>query len=257
METIKNIVAKLEANHEKTKQVKLLQDLNLLFLHDYMLEIDEGLVLYPIEVEAYYYHEKNFPDTCVHKYKWQQNRYGQLYFHRAGMKDDAAFLYDGGGIDLCLSYSDSFYLGILIRAAWVNDEEKPICTPGVLTRKVVRHICQDESIEKVGAKEAAIIRVLEEKNTIFKLATNDNRDKGSIVFNSTRFGISATNHPEYAQYRLRSLIELNVPEHPFKAKEKVVLDHMLDNKIEATADNVRMLLGSNSNSILEQLKAHS
>lgn len=254
MEKIKNIVEKLEASRDKAEQVKLLQNLNLLFMHDYMLEINESLILYPIEVEAYYYHEKNFPDTCVHKYKLQQNRYGQLYFHRAGMKDNASFLYDGGGIDLCLSYSKDFYLGILIRAAWINNEETPICTPGVLTRKIVKSICKDESIKKIGEKEAIIIRALEEKNNILKPATNDKRDKESIVFNSTRFGISATNHPEYAEYRLRSLIELSAAKHPFKAKEKVVLDYMLDKKIEATADNVKKYLGYKSNSILERLK---
>lgn len=255
MDAIKSLVEKIRINSDKEQQVKLLQELNELFLSEYMLEINKDLVLYPIEVEAYYYHENNFPDTCVHKYQWQQNRYGKLYFHRAGNKTDASFLFDGGGIDVCLSYSDEFYLGILIRGAWINDEDKPICTPGVLTRRVVRHICKDDTVEKVTEKEAVMIRALETRDDILKPTISDNRDKESILYNSTRFGISATNHPEYALYKLRSLIELNAPNHPFKAKEKVVLDYMIDNKIEPTAENVRKLLGSNSNKILEQLNA--
>lgn len=237
MNTIKELIKKLVINIDKVEQIKLLQDLNLLLLHNYMLKIENDLILYPIELEAYYFHENNFPNTCVHKYKWQQNRYGKLYFHRAGKKDDAAFLYDSGGFDICLSYSNEFYLGILIRAAWINNEESPICTPGVLTRKIIRHICKDEAIKKIGKEEATIIRALEEKDNILQLAKADKRDKKSIVFNSTRFGISSTNHPEYSHYPIRSLIELNNPKHPYKDKEKVVLDYIIYNKIKPTLEN--------------------
>lgn len=257
MDAIKSLVEKIRISSDKESQIKILQEINKLFLTQYMLKIDDDFVLYPIEVEAYYYQENNFPDTCVHKYQWQQNRFGKLYFHRAGNKVDASFLYDGGGIDVCLSDSDDFWLGILIRGAWINQEETPVCTPGVLTRRVVFHICDDNSIVKIADKEIVVVEKLEENNQIVQLATNDKRNKDSILFQSTRFGISPDNHPEYALYKLRSLIELSEPNHSFKAKEKVVLDYMRDNKIEPIADNVRKILGSNSNSILEKLKSEN
>ena len=252
MNNLEIVIEKLKNTTDKESQIKILQEINTLFLTQYMLQIDENFVLYPIEVEAYYYQENNFPDTCVHKYQWQQNRFGKLYFHRAGKNTDASFLYDGGGIDVCLSNSDDIFLGILIRGAWINDEETPVCTPGILTRRVVFHICDDNSIAKITDRERTVIQQLEDNNQIVQSASNDKRKKDTILFHSTRFGISSDNHPEYALYKLRSLIELS---EPFKAKEKVVLDYMKDNNIEPIADNVRKILGSNSNSILEKLKS--
>ncbi len=240
---------------EKDEQVKLLQAINKCFLSEYMLEIDKKIKLYPIEVEAYYYQESNFPDTCVHKYQWQKKRFGQLYFHRAGNKNDASFLFDGGGIDVCLSDSDDFFLGFLIRSAWINSEEIPVCGPGLLTRRVVKHICNDESIKKITDKEANTIRKLEENSQIIKLVYDDRRNKESYLMHSTRFGINPDNHPEYALYKLRSLIELNAPDHSFRAKEKVVLDYMIDNNIDPTPNNIRKILGSNSNWIIKQMQS--
>ncbi|TFD97327.1 hypothetical protein E2605_06570 [Dysgonomonas capnocytophagoides] len=255
MNNLEIVIERLKSTSDKKTQIKILQEINMLLLTQYMLKIDDNFVLYPIEVEAYYYQENNFPDTCAHKYQWQQNRYGQLYFHRAGNKADASFLYDGGGIDVCLSNSDDFFLGILIRGAWINQEETPICTPGILTRRVVYHICDNNSVLKITDKERTIIQKLEENNQIVQLASNDRRNKDSILFQSTRFGINPNNHPEYALYKLRSLIELNEPNHPFRAKEKVVLDHMRDNNIAPIPDNIRKILGSNSNWIIEQMKS--
>ncbi len=255
MNNIEIAINKLKKTSDKELQIKILQEINTLFLTQYMLKIDDNFVLYPIEVEAYYYQENNFPDSCVHKYQWQQNRFGKLYFHRAGNKTDASFLYDGGGIDVCLSNSDDFFLGILIRGAWVNQEETPVCTPGLLTRRIVFHICDDNSIVKITGRERTVIQKLEDNDQIVQLATNDRRNKDSILFHSTRYGISSNNHPEYALYKLRSLIELNEPNHSFRAKEKIVIDYMIDKSIEPTPDNIRKILGSNSNWIIEQMKS--
>ena len=254
MNHITNVIEKLTTVTDKKQQESLLQEINKLVLTEYMIEIDHDLVIYPIEVEAYYYHQNNFPDTCVHKFELQKNRYGKLYFHRASNKEDAAFLFDMGGIDVCLSNSGDFYFGLLIRGAWINQENEPICTPGVLTRKVVQDICKDNTLEKISEKEAIIIRQYEAKDSIIKPAHSDPRDKDSILFHSTRFGIDPQNHPEYAPYKLRSLIELSAPKHPFRAKEKVVLDYMIEHKLEPTAENVRKLMGSNSNWVLNQLQ---
>lgn len=261
MNNLKTLIEKLKKESNKDSQIKILQEINTLFLTRYMLKIDDKFVLYPIEVEAYYYQENNFPDTCVHKYQWQQNRFGKLYFHRAGNKTDSSFLYDSGGFDVCLSNSDDVFFSILIRGAWINDEKVPVCTPvctsGILTERVVSHICDNNHIVKITDRERTKIQELEENNQIIQLASNDKRKKDSILFHSTRFGISSDNHPEFAQYKLRSLIELSEPNHPFKAKEKVVLDYMKDNKIEPIAKKVREILGYNSNSILDKLKSEN
>ncbi|KAA6332972.1 hypothetical protein EZS27_018568 [termite gut metagenome] len=166
METIKSLVDKLVQTESISKQVKILQETNTLFLTKYMLEIDDNFRLYPIEVEAYYYNEKNFPDTCVHQNKLQKNNFNKLYFHRASKEPDKSFLYDRGGVDVCISDDDNYYFGILIRSAWIKDEEEPICGPGRLTRYIVEHICGDKIIKKITEKEIVKIEELEKKSII-------------------------------------------------------------------------------------------
>ncbi|KAA6348775.1 hypothetical protein EZS27_003753 [termite gut metagenome] len=240
METIKSTVKKLvQITSSKLEQVNVLQEINTLFLTQYMLEIDTNFQLYPIEVEAYYYNEMNFRDTCVHQNELQKN-FDKLYFHRAGQKKDSAFLYDKGGVDVCLSEEENCFFGILIRSAWINNEEKPICGPGLLTRRIVEHICNDHTITKITEKEATEIRKLEDKSIIIN-AQNDKRKKEPI-FESTRFNIKADK--EYSPYKLRSLIELKEPNHKFKEKEKVVISYFEDHKeIEVTFEKIKALLG--------------
>ncbi len=245
MEKLKLYVNELCKCSGKEEQVRMLQKINQLLLTDYMLEIDGNFRIYPIEVEAYYYNE-NFRDKCVHQNKLQKERFGKLYFHRAG----EYFLYDRGGVDLCLS-DGNFFLGILVRSAWVNNENRPECGPGRLVRRIVRHLCKDDSITKITEKEALKINEIEGKNNILVRALNDKRKKDSIVFNSTRFGINPRVHPEYAPYKLRSLIELKEPNHSFKEKEKVALFYMKDNNIDA--GELKSILGYTSKKILEKL----
>jgi hypothetical protein len=78
-----------------------------------------------------------------------KNRFGKLYFHRGSSEKENSFLYDRGGFDVCLSDSDYYYFGILIRSAWINHEEKPVCGPGLLTRRIVKHISQKEKEKAV------------------------------------------------------------------------------------------------------------
>jgi hypothetical protein len=237
---------------ERERILRLLQSINECFLSRYMIEIDSSFKLYPIEVEAYYHHP-GFSDSCVHKNGLQKNRFGKLYFHRGSSEKENSFLYDRGGFDVCLSDSDNYYFGILIRSAWINNEEKPVCGPGLLTRRIVKHISQNDIIANLSDSDKEQIRNLEDKNTILVHATDDKRDKSSPLFNSTRIGISPKTHPEYAQYNLRSLIELKNPNHPFKEKEKAVETYMRDNGKTGTAENVKELLGYVSKSIIAKL----
>jgi 3-methyladenine DNA glycosylase Mpg len=251
METIKSTVKKpVQVTSSKLEQVNVLQEINTLFLTQYMLEIDANFRLYPIEVEAYYYNETNFRDTCVHQNELQKN-FDKLYFHRAGQKKDSAFLYDKGGVDVCLSEEENCFFGILIRSAWINNEEKPVCGSGLLARRIVKHICNDDTITKITEKETIEIRKLEDKSIIVN-AQNDKRKKDSIVFKSTRVGINTNNHKEYSSYKLRCLIELKEPYHPFKEKEKVVISYLEDHKeIEVTLDTIKKLLGYEAKTVYE------
>jgi len=250
------LVNQLLKTSVKEEQVSILQKINKYFLTQYMLEIDKDFRLYPIEVEAYYYNNPNFPDTCVHQNELQRNRFGKLYFHRASPKKDSSFLYDAGGFDICLSNTDNCYLGILIRSAWINSEEIPVCGPGLLTRRVVKYICKDEFITKITEKEKEKVLKLEENDTVVVNTNNDKRQKDSPIFNSTRFGINPKVHPGYGLYNLRSLIELKEPKHPFKEKEKAVEIYMKDNNITPTENNVKQLLGYASKTILDNLKTY-
>lgn len=254
MNNLKLLLDELLKTSDKEEQAKILQTINKSFIYQYMLKIDGNFRLYPIEVEAYYYNDPNFPDTCVHKNELQKNRFGKLYFHRASPNKESSLLYDSGGFDICLSDNEDYYLGILIRSAWINSEEIPVCGPGLLTRRVVKYICKDESVTKITEKEKSAICKLEENESVIVDAIDDNRQKDSPIFNSTRFGISSIVHPEYGYYKLRSLIELKYPNHPFKEKEKAVEIYMRDNKITPTEENVKQLLGYTSKTIFEKLK---
>lgn len=254
MDKIKESLANLLNTFVKEEQIKMLQEINRLLLTEYMLEISENFRVYPIEVETYYYNEKSFPDTCVHKNDLQKKRFGKLYFHRASSMKEDSFLYDRGGFDVCLSDNDNYFLGILIRSAWINCEEKPICGPGLLTRRVIKHISQNDKIINLTDDEKSLIRTLEDKDSILVYASDDKRKKDSPLFHSTRFGISSDTHPEYAQYKLRSLIELKEANHPFKEKEKVVESYMRDNNILPTEKNTKQILGYVSKSIINKLQ---
>lgn len=70
MNKIKNLVNQLLVKDEN--QVEILQKINRLFLEEYMLKIEDNLFIYPIEVEAYYFHDPNFQDTCVHRNELQK-----------------------------------------------------------------------------------------------------------------------------------------------------------------------------------------
>ena len=228
-------------------------------LTEYMLKFDEGFKIYPIEVEAYYY-EENFKDECVHQNELQKNRFGQLYFHRAGKRKDHSFLFDGGGIDICLSDDETFYLGFLIRSAWINNEDTPVCGPGRLTKNIVRHICNDDTINKITEKAKVDVNKIEDRTNIVVPASEDKRKKDSIIFNATRFGISPNKN--FASCKLRSLIELKEPKHPYKDKEKVVLSYMEDNIDDIVKDYseerirniVTGLLGYPSKDVIEKFK---
>jgi hypothetical protein len=249
---IKNLIEKALQSQERDKILQKLQEINHLILTECMIKIDKDLRLYPIEVEAYYYNELNFSDTTVHRNELQKNRFDKLYFHRAGSKEGSSLLYDEGGIDICLS-SGEYYFGVLIRSARVNAEEKSICGPGLLTRRIVAHVCKKEdSIIQITDEERSIIRTLEEKEGVLVQVEDDKRDK-KFILNGKRFGIRDIHKP-FSEYNLRSLIELK--QHPFKDKERMVISHFKEIKEKGgvvTINDVVEVLGYKCKAVFDAL----
>ena len=92
-----------------------------------MIEVN-GLKIYPVEVEIYYYKENIFDCGLCHKNELQKGfdtdknkRFGKLYFHRTGKNKGNKINTGQGGLDICLSLGD-YYLSVLIRSAYINDK---------------------------------------------------------------------------------------------------------------------------------------
>lgn len=98
-----------------------------------------------------------------------------------------------------------------------------------------------------------MIEELEEQNTIEK-ALNDKREK-SLLFQEKRFGISSK-HKDYSEYKLRTLIELQLPKRTFKAKEAIVISHLQGQNKTVTKEDIKNLLGYNSTTIFNKLNSN-
>jgi hypothetical protein len=238
----------------REEQVKILQEINRLILTEYMIEINEGLCLYPIEVEAYYYEEFIFQDSSVHRNELQKGRFGQLYFHRAGRKKEHAFLFDGGGVDICLSSGD-YYFGILIRSAWINDDKEPVCGPGLLTRRIVQHITGETAIANVEDYRFKIEEV-ENKTTLIKPRKRDISKEYQPadeypIMNGKRIRIKEETHGAYSNYKLRALIGLKKNTHTFEDKIKMVISYFEEAGGEVTCERIKKILGANDKEIFD------
>lgn len=128
--------------------IPILQKTNEYFLKNYeihlskdLLKFDKDLIIRPIETEIYFskIHKDNTPadDGMCHMNDLQKGfvkdtngenkeRFGKLYFHRHRKKDkndvSNKIKYDRGGVDVCISNSEKYYLSILIRGAYINGE---------------------------------------------------------------------------------------------------------------------------------------
>lgn len=130
MEELKKLVTRLkkEINNKDNKIVNKLQEINICFLQNYIIKIDK-LEIYPIEVEIYYYKQGVFEDKSCHRNKLQKENFGKLYFHRASRSESKDALIDTsyyGGVDVCISDSEDYYLSILLRSAYIKDRNEKI-----------------------------------------------------------------------------------------------------------------------------------
>lgn len=245
MNNLEIVVEKLKKTSDKNTQIKILQEINTLLLSQYIIKIDDNFVLYPIEVEIYYYND-NFKDDTVHSSELQKNRFGKLYFHRKGQSGDNKILFSRSGLDICLSNNNEFFFGVLVRSARINNEENIVNGPQLLAQRVYRHICKDNCLDSLSEESRSTLLSFE-KNTV-ALQKAINRDV-QLLIHSSRIGLN--NDSVYCDINLRSISDLSIS----KQKEKDVLEYIKYNNIEPTPDNIRKILGSNSNWIIKQLES--
>lgn len=153
----------LNPEQDKDKIIGLLQEINNSFLKNYKFTID-GLEFIPIETEIYYHKgpaDQKGIDNMIYKHALQKKHYGQLFFHRKSKKDDIDI--SSGGLDICLSDSDEYYLSILIRTAEIKINEKTEKISGINeeTEKVsginkIQQLFYRKEIEKINNKLKAL-----------------------------------------------------------------------------------------------------
>jgi len=180
MENLKNKVNELENEHNKVKQIRILQRINELLLTKYIIKVNDNFIIEPLRVEAYYYDENKFIDCNVHRFAKQkgENRFGKLYIHRGW-----------SGVDICLSCGD-YYLSFLIKnSRYKNESLKQI----VLSSKLkMLNLDIDE---------------LEETMVLIPKPSNNKE-----VFHTVRKGLVKN---DFRNARLASLIELENKNHKY------------------------------------------
>lgn len=249
MEKLKQLINTLLCRQTRPEQVEILQQINALFLNRYMLRIDNRMLLYPIEVEAYFYCG-GFEDRCVHRNEIQRDHFGCLYFHRRGRAAGATLNFERGGIDVCLS-TGPYFLSLLIRSARINDEPTPVCGPTRLQHRVIGHLCNHPQISRLTPAATAAIHALEREPVL--LPATDDRRLCDRIWTGSRIGIAPQNHPDFYALKLRSLIELKLPGRGFREKEKIVASSLEGLGRPATEADVLEWLGYRSRAVLARL----
>lgn len=113
---IKQAINKLIQCVEREDIEEVLRHIAATVLKHYILKFGE-IPIELIEIEMYYYNEKNYRDTAIHLKEAQRHNYGNQYVHPSGF-------------DVCLSDSEDYYLSFLVRAARVGLTE--VVTSGPL-----------------------------------------------------------------------------------------------------------------------------
>lgn len=112
---LKEMVCSLKAETNEETIIKQLQKIAEKLIAEYVIEV-EGITIEPLWVEAYYFNKNVFSDCNTHLSEKQKNRFGQLYFHEKGRGGGR------GGVDICLSDSEDYYLSFLLKRTLINGE---------------------------------------------------------------------------------------------------------------------------------------
>lgn len=223
----KNIEKGFEECENIEDIISILQKINDLFLTTYELEItckneEKTITISPVETEIYFSNEYCC-DGMIHENERQKKHFGQLYFHRIKNKDMQWKTKDtdpidikSGGVDICLSNNDKYYLSVLIRSAYIKEVDILDMTlvSGITKtpNKLIKHMrIKDECIE-------GLLRYIEKESVIVK------REKKTYVniFHQPR--ISGKNYKDFSKDKGKFKFLLNSLN---KGKNDEILKHII------------------------------
>ena len=230
MEKLKNLVQELLM--VKDNPTTLLQQINEELLRNCELKIGDYLTVIPKEVEIFYVNRmapRPFIDANMHCvldpktdeeiWKLQSNRFGQIYCHKKGL----------GGIDVCLSDSDSYALCCTIQAALVNGVES--WSQSRVRDLVVKAIEEHDNVND----KIAVMNQLNDLHSPQALCQRDNSESG-CVYHIIRTGLRRRD--KNVSLPLRSLIDLWNEKLLISKVEKVTL-YMMAHPNENVLDVLR------------------
>lgn len=240
MDIIKEITILKAINGLKNIE-KQLQNINKMVVTDYMCELSNGLMIYPIEVESYY-ENFNFSDEFVHKNILQKDRFGKFYIHRTVKTQESK--YKKGtreGIDICLSDNSEFHYGMLIRSA-IFSNGNIIFGPSNVCKFIREN--SEVSPEKL------------EDEVVLKNVTQDCRDNKSVILHSNRIGLGNKEYSDYKNLHLRTIsgfLHSSTMPFKYKKKEEVFKNFMKENNfsIKEAEDMSIKILGYRVKSLLK------
>lgn len=164
---VKNLVSINESGVcGKRKRIAQLQKICEVILNKYQLKINDNIVVEPLRVEAYYYHEGKYEDGNTYKSDKQKFRFGKLNLHERDKNQS-------DGVDLCLSYDD-FFLSFLIKNSLIKNKSEN-------TETFIKQQSLHYELEKLDKD------IEERENVLIKKPKL--QDDDSIVFFTVRKGL--------------------------------------------------------------------
>ena len=241
MDDLKTLVHQLIAVDEcgeigKAERIKIIQEINTKLLTEYYIEVP-GIRIYPLRVEAYYFHPGKFEDSTVHGDP-QQRKFNRLYRHNK--KKRINLENDNGGVDLCLSLYDeedenaSYFLSFLIKNSRVETND---------FKKDCKQIELNKILNELGIENIESLDVLEERKHQIEGDTK--------VFHTVRVGL---NGKPFGREPLASLIDINRRNEedvsklffdfaPAAGKEQIIAEYLREHPEENTVDNRKKWYG--------------
>ena len=238
------ILAWLDVARDDDELVSALQGATAELLLRYAIKVD-GLTIYPLELESYYWRKDLFEDPYVRLNPLQQKRFGHFFIHRSGRQADSPY---NRGLRACasivLSDTDDYYYSVLIRSAVFSDG-----TACFGPNNVLRHMLS--CLEVPQGREDEFCRVLESRSVLFDLesasaisgdlfatqiATQlDPRKKTPLVF-AGRVGLGGKD-PRFGNMLLRAVAGPLDKEHPYKDKRALLARVRLSRKSSSCKGN--------------------
>lgn len=210
---LKSLVSDLEKATTEQGRIELLQKINEKLLTEYAIKVG-SLTIVPLWVEAYYYHEKKFPDVTTHCRPNQKNHYEMLYQH--------AKTEINGGIDLCLSDKDDYYLSFLIKYALIDGE-----------------FYSQEKINGMLIKTGLDIE--NQKDVIIEYK------RDGEIFHTQRIGLT---NEKFKDLKLASMPINEIKNYPFDNKEKLVKTYLDEWFMAEREKKCKELLGYRSKYVI-------